>query len=106
MVIGKLFVNLKTSCLDDPVCNFIKNHIAHHLSLSLQGELSPSSYSLSAKLLDVSSSFGDIWGLSQLEVAIKGTSEKKSGVYISGLIIHKETKSVGDCEYFKVCVKL
>lgn len=99
VVKGSLDVNLRTGCLDEPVCNFIKNHILHELSLNLEGSILTTSYMFTAALEGVSIPFGDTWGMSQLMLTIAGTSEKDSGITLAGTIIHAETKRIGKCKY-------
>ncbi|XP_065665141.1 uncharacterized protein LOC100211175 isoform X4 [Hydra vulgaris] len=96
VVHGQLSVNLKTTCLDDPICNFIKNHIAHHLNIEITGNALKNSYSFKCLLKNVTKMFGDVWILNSIELNIFGTNEKDSRVQLIGKIVHKETKHVGE----------
>ena len=105
LVYADLDLNLKTRCLDDPICNFIKNHISHLLKMKLRGTISVNSYYLRALVQDFASSFGELWIIDNIKIIIKGKSEQESRVYIEGSILYKENNMRGDGKLYQYIVK-
>ena len=92
-------LNLKTRCLDDPVCNFIKNQISHQLKMKLSGTISVNSYDLRSLVQEFASTFGELWIIDNFKMIIKGKSEQESRVYVEGSILYKENSMRGDGEF-------
>ena len=98
-------LNLKARCLDDPVCNFIKNHISHWLKMKLKGTISVNSYDIRSLIQDFASRFGELWIIDNIKIIIKGKSEQESRVYVEGSILYKENNMRGDGK-FVTCLNL